>query len=201
MKKLIPLFTALLLFSSCDKENEQKTNTARYNVQTISVMGAVMICQVTDNDKNRTYVYHMKDTYMELKAVIDLSKVGDKTIPFAVDNLGEKVETSRSKIDIGKDFKLATKASLTLKKVNNAQMVYLAGHPTESVSSLTASKLIPYLPDNLTDLPTAQALDGSVLSIKVSVSPPVFIDENGLDYDPSGDSADGLWDLARPKNR
>ncbi|MCP5538322.1 MAG: type II secretion system protein [Akkermansiaceae bacterium] len=94
-----------------------------------------------------------------------------------------------------KEWELATEATQQLRKVYNAQRTYLAEHPTESVSSLTAAKLIPYLSDNSTSLPTAEALDGSTLTVKVSVSPPVLIDGGGNNYDPSGDTDDGLWDV------
>jgi hypothetical protein len=79
--------------------------------------------------------------------------------------------------------------------VYNAQRTYLAEHPTESVSSLTAEKIIPYLSGNLTALPTAEDMDNGVLTVKVSVSPPVLLDGDGSEYDPSGNADDGLWDV------
>ena len=56
-------------------------------------------------------------------------------------------------------------------------------------------KIIPYLSGNLSALPTAKALDSSVLSVNVSVSPPVLLDNEDIEYDPSGDADDGLWDV------
>ncbi|MBT8037483.1 MAG: type II secretion system GspH family protein [Verrucomicrobiae bacterium] len=92
------------------------------------------------------------------------------------------------------DWKLGSEASQKLRMVYNAQRTYLAEHPTESPSSLTAAKVIPYLSDNSPSLPTVESLDGDDLSIKVTVSPPVVVD-GGSNYDPSGDTEDGLWDV------
>ena len=94
-----------------------------------------------------------------------------------------------------KEWQRSTEASRALRMVYSAQRTYLAEHPTESVSSLTPDKIIPYLSDNAASLPTAEAIDGSTLSVKVSVSPPVLVDAGGNDYDPSGDAADGVWDV------
>jgi len=94
-----------------------------------------------------------------------------------------------------REWQRGSEASRVLRMVYNAQRTYLAEHPTERVSSLTAAKIIPYLSDNSTTLPTVEALDGSMISAKVSVSPPVWVDGDGSDYDPSGDSGDGLWDV------
>lgn len=88
-----------------------------------------------------------------------------------------------------------SEGSRVLRMVYNAQRTYLAEHPTESVSSLTDEKIIPYLSGSLSTMPTAKALDDSVLSVNVSVSPPVLVGEGGIDYDPSGDADDGLWDV------
>ena len=94
-----------------------------------------------------------------------------------------------------REWQRGTDASRVLRLVYNAQRTYLAEHPTESVSSLTAEKIIPYLSDNSSSLPTAQAMDDSVLTVNVAVSPPVLVYGDGSDYDPSGDSDDGLWDV------
>ena len=94
-----------------------------------------------------------------------------------------------------KEWQRSTESSRVLRMVYNAQRTYLAEHPTEKVSSLTASKIIPYLSDKSTVLPTAEAIDGSKLTVKVSVFPPVLVDGGGNDYDPSGDTADGVWDV------
>lgn len=94
-----------------------------------------------------------------------------------------------------REWQRGSEASRVLRLVYNAQRTYLAEHPTESVSSLTAEKIIPYLSDNSSALPTAQAMDDSVLTVKVDVSPPVLVHGDGSDYDPSGDPDDGLWDV------
>lgn len=94
-----------------------------------------------------------------------------------------------------KEWQRSTEASRALRMVYNAQRTYMAEHPTESVGSLTAAKIIPYLSGNSASLPTAEAIDGSELTVKVSVSPPVLVDAGGNDYDPSGDTADGIWDV------
>lgn len=94
-----------------------------------------------------------------------------------------------------REWQRGTDASRVLRLVYNAQRTYLAEHPTESVSSLTAEKIIPYLSDNSSSMPTAQAMDDSVLTVNVAVSPPVLIHGDGSNYDPSGDSDDGLWDV------
>jgi len=94
-----------------------------------------------------------------------------------------------------KDWQLASEASQKLRMVYNAQRTYLAEHPTQSVGSITADDIIPYLSDKSAALPTVQSEDGDDFMIKVTVSPPVIVDGAGEDYDPSGKSDDGLWDV------
>ena len=94
-----------------------------------------------------------------------------------------------------KEWKLGSAASAELRKVYNAQRTYLAENPTEPVSSLTAAKIVPYLSDGATSLPTVEGMDGNTYSIKVNVSPPVVEDSGGGAYDPSGSDDDGLWDV------
>ena len=94
-----------------------------------------------------------------------------------------------------REWQRGSEGSRVLRMVYNAQRTYLAEHPIESPSALTAEKLIPYLSNGSSALPTAQALDDSVLEVDVTVSPPVLLDSNGNDYDPSGDTNDGLWDV------
>ncbi|MGB0774442.1 MAG: prepilin-type N-terminal cleavage/methylation domain-containing protein [Akkermansiaceae bacterium] len=93
------------------------------------------------------------------------------------------------------EWKLATEGSRKLRLVYSAQRTYLAEHPTEDVSTLTAAKIIPYLSDDSAALPKVESLDGSQLSIKVDVTPPIIDDGTGSAYDPSGDSKDNLWDV------
>lgn len=94
-----------------------------------------------------------------------------------------------------KEWKLGAAAAAELRRVYNAQRTYLAEHPTETPGSLTAAKIIPYMTDGVTSLPTVEGMDGNQYSIKVDVSPPVVVDGSGAAYDPSGDSDDGLWDV------
>ena len=98
-------------------------------------------------------------------------------------------------MDAYREWQRGSEGSRVLRMVYNAQRTYLAEHPTESVSSLTDEKIIPYLSGSLSTMPTAKALDGSVLSVNVSVSPPVLLDSDDSEYDPSGDADDGLWDV------
>ena len=94
-----------------------------------------------------------------------------------------------------REWQLGTEASQKLRMVYNAQRTYLSEHPTEQVSTLTNAKIIPYFSDKTTTMPTAEGLDGSNYNIKVSESPPHFINGDDERYDPSGDFEDGLWDV------
>jgi prepilin-type N-terminal cleavage/methylation domain-containing protein len=94
-----------------------------------------------------------------------------------------------------RDWKLGRQASESLREVYSAQRLYLADNPTASVSSLTSTLLIPYLPNQATTMPTVTSLKGTKLSITITQSPPVINDGSGGVYDPSGSSTDSLWDL------
>jgi type II secretory pathway pseudopilin PulG len=94
-----------------------------------------------------------------------------------------------------REWQRGSEGARVLRMVYNAQRTYLAEHPIESPSALTAEKIIPYLSGGSNALPTAQALDDGVLTVDVTVSPPVLLDSDGNDYDPSGDTDDGLWDV------
>ena len=93
------------------------------------------------------------------------------------------------------DNRAGREASEVLRVVYTAQRMYLSDYPMEPVSSLTAAKIIPYLPNNATALPTVQALDGRTLSIIVNQLPPVINAGSGVRYDPSGSFQDSLWDV------
>lgn len=93
------------------------------------------------------------------------------------------------------EWKLGRQASESLRSVYSAQRMYLADNPTASVSTLTATLLIPYLPNQATALPTVKSLTGANLPILVNVSPPVINAGSGVSYDPSGCSSDSLWDV------
>ena len=94
-----------------------------------------------------------------------------------------------------REWQRGSEGSRVLRMVYNAQRTYLAEHPTESVSDLTDEQIIPYLPNGSSTMPTAKALDDSILTVNVSVTPPVLVGEGGSNYDPSGDPDDGLWDV------
>jgi type II secretory pathway pseudopilin PulG len=91
-------------------------------------------------------------------------------------------------------WKAGREASETLRMVYIAQRTYLADYPLTTISSLTRTALLPYLPNNPATFPTVTSLTGSQLPIRVTVSPPV-VESGGSVYDPSGNSKDSLWDV------
>ncbi len=95
------------------------------------------------------------------------------------------------------DWKLGRKASETLRSVYAAQRMYLADNPTVSVASLTSALILPYMPNNVTVMPTVTSLSGTTLSIIVTVSPPIINAGTGVAYDPSGSTKDSLWDVGQ----
>ena len=92
-------------------------------------------------------------------------------------------------------YKLGRIASESLRSVYTAQRMYLADNPTVSVTSITSTVLLPYMPNGATAMPTVKSLTGSTLSIIVNVSPPVINAGSGVPYDPSGSNKDSLWDV------
>lgn len=93
------------------------------------------------------------------------------------------------------EWKLGRTASEALRSVYSAQRMYLADNPTASVSSLTSTLLIPYLPNNAPAIPTVKSLTGTTLTVILNVSPPVINAGTGATYDPSGSNKDSLWDV------
>ena len=98
------------------------------------------------------------------------------------------------------EWKLGRQASESLRSVYAAQRLYLADNPTASVSSLTGTLLIPYLPNQATALPTVKSLTGATLTIVLNDPsyPPYLKDSSGARYDPSASPAnytDSLWDV------
>ncbi len=91
-------------------------------------------------------------------------------------------------------WKMAKAASEDLRVVYMAQKTFMADNPTNSVSALTATDLIPYLPNGLAAIPTIEKLDGSSVGITLTVMPPVVAGP----YDPSANTDDGLWDVGKP---
>lgn len=93
------------------------------------------------------------------------------------------------------EWKLAREAGETLRSVYSAQRMFLADNPTTLVADITAAKLIPYLPNNASAMPTVKSLTGATLGILVNQSPPVINAGSGVVYDPSGSNTDSLWDV------
>jgi hypothetical protein len=81
-----------------------------------------------------------------------------------------------------------------LRSVKAAQLMYLSDNPSTSVSSLTQTLLLPYMPNGT--WPTLPAVSGVVPTINCAVFPPVAI-LSGSTYDPSGSTTDGLWDVGQ----
>ncbi len=94
-------------------------------------------------------------------------------------------------------WQLGRNASEQLRNVYSAQRLYLADNPTVAVADLTAANIIPYLTNRGTALPTVVSLEGTTLTIKVNVNPPVIDDGAGGVYDPSGQPLDSLWDVGQ----
>lgn len=95
------------------------------------------------------------------------------------------------------EWKLARTAALDLRAVYVAQKSYLADHPTDSIATVSAADLGPYLPMQGAGIPTIESIEGAQLPIDFNVMPPVATN-GGAAYDPSGDPDDGLWDVGRP---
>lgn len=93
------------------------------------------------------------------------------------------------------NWQLGRAAAEDLRSVYAAQRLYLSDNPTELVSDLTDNKLIPYLANRATSMPTVKGLDGVMRTIRVDVSPPVVSDGGTSVYDPSGTTSDSLWDV------
>jgi hypothetical protein len=93
------------------------------------------------------------------------------------------------------EWKLGREASLTLQSVHAAQRMFLADNPTALVTEITSTRLIPYLPNRATTMPTIKSLTGANLPIIITVMPPVANGGGGVAYDPSGSTKDSLWDV------
>jgi len=94
-------------------------------------------------------------------------------------------------------WKRGKEASETLRSALAAQKSYLADHPTTPVNTLTREMITSYLPNREATFPTVTSNEGAQLQIKVDVMPPVVEAPGGGTYDPSGNSADGLWDVGK----
>lgn len=93
------------------------------------------------------------------------------------------------------DWKAAKEAGEILRSTYAAQRMFLADNPTIAVSDIKEDKLLPYMPNKPSIMPTITSLEDKPLAIKITVSPPVVDDGSGGIYDPSGDSTDSLWDV------
>ena len=91
-------------------------------------------------------------------------------------------------------WKKGKAASENLRVVYLAQKTFMADHPTTSVSALTPADLVPYLATGATAVPQIEDLTGGMLDIVVTVMPPVITGN----YDPSGSTDDGVWDVGNP---
>lgn len=98
-------------------------------------------------------------------------------------------------------WKSGLEAGETLKAVYQAQRLYLADNPTQTVSTLTAQNVIDYLPDGYTSIPTITDLDDNSHAINYQVIPPLIGDpdpnQTTSDYDPSSSTNDGQWDVGK----
>ena len=93
------------------------------------------------------------------------------------------------------EWRLGRAASESLRSVYTAQRMYLADNPTTSVTNISTAMVLPYLPNNVTVMPSVKSLTGATLNILVNVSPPVINAGSGVTYDPSGSNSDSLWDV------
>jgi type II secretory pathway pseudopilin PulG len=94
-----------------------------------------------------------------------------------------------------REWRLGREAGETLRSVYSAQRMFLADSPTTRVVDITAANIIPYLPNNVTSIPTVKSLTGDTLGILVNQSPPVINAGGNVVYDPSGSNTDSLWDV------
>ena len=94
------------------------------------------------------------------------------------------------------DWQKAKEASSILREVEVAQREFLANNPQRDISTITEAEVMSYLPGSPSSLPTTRDLDGGNLTVKVSVSPPVFL-RGGSVYDPSSSDNDSLWDVGK----
>ncbi len=58
-----------------------------------------------------------------------------------------------------KKWKRGKEGALALQAVYAAQRAYMADHPIEDSTQLTTAKLIPYLPQNYSTMPSVKGLD------------------------------------------
>jgi len=99
--------------------------------------------------------------------------------------------------NVYRDYIRGVEAGLELKTIYSAQREYLADRPATDTSTFvfdTATNLRGYLPAGYV-LPTVEALDGSNLTINMTL-PPTF-SNGGSIYDESRSRNDGIWDAGQ----
>ena len=89
-------------------------------------------------------------------------------------------------------YRDGTTAGEMLRSVKAAQLMYLADNPATAVTALTQANLLNYVPQG--KWPTLPSVNGQTPTINFNVFPPVAV-LNGSNYDPSGSTTDGLWDV------
>ena len=93
-------------------------------------------------------------------------------------------------------YRDARDAGDSLRAVKNAQRLYLADHPLDSVANLTQADLLPYMPNSVWPV-LPSTVDGSAVpTISFNVFPPVAT-VGGTTYDPTPSTTDGLWDSGK----
>ncbi|PWT87143.1 MAG: hypothetical protein C5B58_00195 [Acidobacteria bacterium] len=85
-------------------------------------------------------------------------------------------------------------AGEALRAVKAAQLMYLADNPATPVNTLTQAMLLPYMPNGA--WPTLPKVGAQQPTINCAVFPPVAT-LGGANYDPSGSTTDGLWDVGK----
>jgi prepilin-type N-terminal cleavage/methylation domain-containing protein len=94
-------------------------------------------------------------------------------------------------------FRDGRQAGETLRAVKAAQLMYLSDNPSALLTSLTlgsTGNLTPYMPNGTS--PTLPLVNGVQPTINCTVFPPVAV-LGGTNYDPSGPTNDGLWDVGQ----
>jgi prepilin-type N-terminal cleavage/methylation domain-containing protein len=92
------------------------------------------------------------------------------------------------------DYRDGRTAGEMLRAVKAAQMMYLSDNPSTAVTTLTQTLLTPYMPNGA--WPTLPVVGGVSPTINCTVFPPVAL-LNGITYDPSATTNDGLWDVGQ----
>lgn len=92
------------------------------------------------------------------------------------------------------DYRDGRTAGEMLRAVKAAQLMYLSDNPSTAVTTLTQTLLVPYMPNG--NWPTLPIVGSVYPTINCTVFPPVAV-LNGLTYDPSATTNDGLWDVGQ----